>query len=105
MQDFAGACGAHMYCLIMAIRPEALPTDPAVLTEMVLALREREAARGDADAQGHDLREAVGAARGGRRRAVRAWARRPRGRHNAAAGQRRPAGRHAIRRNWQTAQE
>src|SRR5208282_777410 len=38
MQDFAGACGAHMYCLIMAIRPEALPTDPAVLTEMVLAL-------------------------------------------------------------------
>ena len=27
-----------MYCLIMAIRPDALPTDPAALTEMVLAL-------------------------------------------------------------------
>ena len=38
MQDFAGACGARLYCLIMAIRPEALPTDPATLTEMVLAL-------------------------------------------------------------------
>ena len=36
--DFAGACGARMYRLVMAIRPEALPTDPAALTEMVLAL-------------------------------------------------------------------
>jgi hypothetical protein len=27
-----------MYLLVMAIRPEALPTDAAVLTEMVLAL-------------------------------------------------------------------
>src|SRR5512144_1925692 len=27
-----------MYRLVMAIRPEALPTDPAALTEMVLAL-------------------------------------------------------------------
>ena len=27
-----------MYRLIMAIRPDALPTDPASLTEMVLAL-------------------------------------------------------------------
>ena len=27
-----------MYRLIMAIRPDALPTDPTVLTEMVLAL-------------------------------------------------------------------
>jgi transposase len=27
-----------MYRLIMAIRPDALPTDPATLTEMVLAL-------------------------------------------------------------------
>lgn len=27
-----------MYLLIMAIRPDALPTDPAALTEMVLAL-------------------------------------------------------------------
>lgn len=27
-----------MYCLIMAICPDALPTDPAALTEMVLAL-------------------------------------------------------------------
>src|SRR4030088_1893691 len=38
MQDFAGACGARMYLLIMAIRPDALPTDLAALTEMVLAL-------------------------------------------------------------------
>ena len=37
-KDFAGAGGVHMYCLIMAIRPEALPTDPAALIEMVLAL-------------------------------------------------------------------
>ncbi|MGY4291750.1 hypothetical protein ACVWXO_011016 [Bradyrhizobium sp. LM2.7] len=36
--DFAGACGARMYRLIMAIRPDALPTDTAALTEMVLAL-------------------------------------------------------------------
>ncbi|MGY4286207.1 hypothetical protein ACVWXO_005427 [Bradyrhizobium sp. LM2.7] len=35
---FAGACGTHMYRLIMAIRLDALPTDPAALTEMVLAL-------------------------------------------------------------------
>jgi hypothetical protein len=27
-----------MYLLVMAIRPEALPTDPAALTEMVLTL-------------------------------------------------------------------
>jgi len=27
-----------MYCLVMAIRLETLPTDPTVLTEMVLAL-------------------------------------------------------------------
>src|ERR1700680_490123 len=38
MQDFAGADGECMYLLDMAIRPEALPTDAAVLTEMVLAL-------------------------------------------------------------------
>ena len=38
MQYFAGACGAHMYCLIIVIRPEDLPTDPAALTEIVLAL-------------------------------------------------------------------
>ena len=37
-EDFAGACGARMYLLIMAIRPDALPTDLAALTEMVLAL-------------------------------------------------------------------
>lgn len=36
--NFAGACGARMYRLIMAIRPDALPTDTAALTEMVLAL-------------------------------------------------------------------
>lgn len=36
--DFAGASGARMYRLIMAIRPDALPTDTAALTEMVLAL-------------------------------------------------------------------
>jgi len=38
-----------MYCLIMAIRPDALPTDPAVLTEMVLAL----------DAENEQLRAVV----------------------------------------------
>ena len=38
MQDFAGAYGECMYLLIMAIRPDALPTDAAALTEMVLAL-------------------------------------------------------------------
>ena len=27
-----------MYCLIMAIRPDTLPTGPTMLTEMVLAL-------------------------------------------------------------------
>src|SRR5258708_23197456 len=37
-KDFAGACSARMYLLIMAIRPDALPTDAAALTEMVLAL-------------------------------------------------------------------
>src|ERR1700687_2704375 len=37
-EDFAGACSARMYLLIMAIRPDALPTDAAALTEMVLAL-------------------------------------------------------------------
>ena len=37
-EDFAGAWGARMYRLLMAIRPEALPTDTAALTEMVLAL-------------------------------------------------------------------
>jgi hypothetical protein len=36
--DFAGASGGYMYCLVMAIRPDTLPTDPAALTEMVLAL-------------------------------------------------------------------
>jgi transposase len=36
--DFTGAWGARMYRLVMAIRPEALPTDSAALTEMVLAL-------------------------------------------------------------------
>ena len=36
--DFAGAYIAPMYRLVMAIRPEALPTDTAALTEMVLAL-------------------------------------------------------------------
>ena len=38
-----------MYCLIMAIRPDALPTDPTVLTEMVLAL----------DAENEQLRAVV----------------------------------------------
>src|ERR1700757_990219 len=38
MRDFAGASGARTYCLIMAIRPEDLPTDPAALAEMVLVL-------------------------------------------------------------------
>src|ERR1700738_2610545 len=38
MQDFAGAYGEWMYLLDMAIRPDALPTDAAALTEMVLAL-------------------------------------------------------------------
>jgi len=38
-----------MYCLIMAIRPDKLPTDPAALTEMVLAL----------DAENEQLRNVV----------------------------------------------
>ena len=38
-----------MYCLIMAIRPEDLPTDPARLIEMVLAL----------DAENERLRVAI----------------------------------------------
>src|ERR1700687_4215002 len=38
MQDFAGAYGECVYLLIMTIRPDALPTDAAALTEMVLAL-------------------------------------------------------------------
>jgi transposase len=38
-----------MYCLIMPIHPDALPTDPAVLTEMVLAL----------DAENEQLRAVV----------------------------------------------
>jgi transposase len=38
-----------MYCLIMTIRPDALPTDSAVLTEMVLAL----------DAENEQLRAVV----------------------------------------------
>jgi transposase len=38
-----------MYCLIMAIRPDILPTDPAMLTEMVLAL----------DAENEQLRAVV----------------------------------------------
>src|SRR5882757_8091586 len=37
-EDFAGACDAWIYRSIMAIRPEALPTGAAALTEMVLAL-------------------------------------------------------------------
>src|SRR6266851_2009586 len=37
-EDFAGAYGEGMYLSVMAIRPEALSTDAAVLTEMVLAL-------------------------------------------------------------------
>ena len=37
-EDFAGACEARIYRSVMAIRPEALPTDTAALTEMVLAL-------------------------------------------------------------------
>ena len=60
-----------MYRLVMAIRPEALPTDAAADRDGARARRrEREAARGDADAQGHDLREALGAACGAGRRAV-----------------------------------
>ena len=38
-----------MYCLIMAIRLDTLPTDPTVLTEMVLAL----------DAENEQLRAVV----------------------------------------------
>jgi transposase len=38
MQVFAGAYGLHMYCLVIVIRPEDLPTEPAALTEIVLAL-------------------------------------------------------------------
>src|ERR1700740_1377344 len=49
MRDFAGACGERMYCLIMAIRPEDLPTDPAALAEMVL----------DLDAENEKLRVAM----------------------------------------------
>ncbi|WP_229171739.1 MULTISPECIES: IS66 family insertion sequence element accessory protein TnpB [Bradyrhizobium] len=37
-EDFAGAWSGRTYRLIMAIRPDALPTDPAALTEMMLAL-------------------------------------------------------------------
>jgi len=37
-EDFAGAYSECMYLLFMAIRPDALPTDPEALTEMVLAL-------------------------------------------------------------------
>src|SRR5882757_275898 len=37
-EDFTAAYGERMYLLFMAIRPEALPTDAAALTEMVLAL-------------------------------------------------------------------
>lgn len=37
-EDFAAADGERMYRFVMAIRPEALPTDAAALTEMVLAL-------------------------------------------------------------------
>src|ERR1700758_1930141 len=37
-EDFTGACGEPMYRSVMAIRPEALPTDAAALPEMVLAL-------------------------------------------------------------------
>ena len=37
-EDFAGAWIARLYRLVMAIRPDALPTDPATLIEMVLAL-------------------------------------------------------------------
>src|ERR1700722_2501059 len=37
-EDFAGACSARMYLLIMVIRSDAPPTDAAALTEMVLAL-------------------------------------------------------------------
>lgn len=48
-EDFAGAWVAQMYRLIMAIRPDALPTDPAALTEMMLAL----------DAENEKLRVAV----------------------------------------------
>src|SRR6516164_6700626 len=48
-QDFSGASGEHMYCLIMAIRLDTLPTDPTVLTEMVLAL----------DAENEQLRAVV----------------------------------------------
>jgi hypothetical protein len=36
--DFAGACSAYLCRRVMAIRPEALPTDMAALTQMVLAL-------------------------------------------------------------------
>ena len=65
--------------------------------------REREAARGDADAQGHDLREALGAACGAGRRAARARAGRSRDRRHAAGGcQRRCACGEA---GWQAAQE
>src|SRR6202008_2639938 len=49
MRDFAGACGERMYCLIMAIRPEDRPTDPAPLAEMVL----------DLDAENEKLRVAM----------------------------------------------
>jgi hypothetical protein len=47
--DFAGACSACMYRLVMANRREALPANPAVLTELVLAL----------DAENEKLRVAV----------------------------------------------
>ena len=47
--DFAGASTSRMYRLVMAIRPDALPTDPTALTAMVLAL----------DAENEKLRAAM----------------------------------------------
>jgi transposase len=62
--DFAGAPDERMYCLIMAIRPETLPTDPGCVDRDGARARrgERAAARGGADSQGHDLWRAVGEA-------------------------------------------
>ncbi|MGY4485377.1 transposase [Bradyrhizobium sp. LM3.2] len=89
--DFAGGCGVRMYRLIMAIRPDALPTDTAALTEMVLALdAENEKLRWRCSAQGDDLREALGVTCGARGRAARARAGRSGDRrHTSCAGQRR----------------
>ena len=66
----------HKYHMIMAIRPEALPTDPAASDRdgARARRREREAAGGDADAQGDGVRQALGAARCGCSRAARARA-------------------------------